>query len=91
MPVFKLEGEYVQPKVEFTVYVEAKDEAEARKLFDQLGDWRSNLDGALHDEIYDAMEQHWRGWESTAWNFVKPGDDVPEDARVVKLAEGWDG
>ena len=90
MPVFKLEGEYMMPKVEFTVYVEAKDEADAKKLFRELGDWQSKISGSLHDEIHEAKVQKWGGAEDTVWNFVKPVDEVPENARVVRLPEGWD-
>ena len=79
------------PKVEFTVHIEAKDEAEAKELMQELGDWQSKMSSDLHGEIDEAKVEHRGGAEDTLWNFAKPVDKAPEGVEVVKLPEGWRG
>ena len=89
MPLFKLEGEYVMPKVELTLHVEAKDEEEAKALMRELGDWKRELAPGLEDELYDAQVERRTSAEDTLWNRVKAVESVPEGTEVVKLPEGW--
>jgi|GEM_PF-2846680 len=90
MPLFKLDGEYAMPEIEFTVFVEAKDQAEADKLLKELRDWDSRIDGAIEDEIHEALIERRGGHQGTQWNFANPVEKVPEGATVVKLPDGWD-
>jgi hypothetical protein len=91
MPLFKLEGEYVLPKVDFTVHIEAKDEAEAKELMRELGDWQSKMSRDVQDEIDEAKVETSGGAEDALWNRVKPVEQAPEGVEVVKLPEGWRG
>lgn len=91
MPVFRLEGEYVMPKVEFAVHIEAKDEEEAREFMRELGNWQSKMPAGLHDDVHFAKIEKRTSVEDTCWNYVKPVDGTPDGVEVVKLPEGWRG
>lgn len=89
MPLFKLEAEYVLPKVEITLHVEAKDEEEARALMRELADYRRELAPGLEDALYDAQVEERTSAEDTVWNRVRPVEQAPEGVTVVKIPEGW--